>query len=434
MLAGTPCQCSRMGTIPADVLFNAADRQPFPRPSVKEFERLLITAILFEPHLIMPDVLFFNSKIILEHLNNRPGKRSLLELALAEKILIPAVRADTLDSYSSIAKLLRKQGILGLLSEVDLEFVSARLDSASGGIVPDKIWPDRMAESYAQLLKNVLQRDLPPEVGNTRIDQGTWSRTQDLRYEALDDAISRESNYGVRRGEAIISAATSRNILPKDSTHLPEEQQLLSAFRNPRDRADFTAYLRWLDALYARNQAEKLSLRLSTSTTDTNSLAMMSVPLADASAMETFGSSMTREWKLDHLKVRAPNLNTLVESSPETILEMRLLGLEWRLALEAFFREPTPERRNSIELAAEKFGKLARRSMRRVTLGHFEFGGAIGAGATGVLVTSVGELADPAVGVLLSASSFGFATVRYLARTRTQLIHNPLRTLSPTTS
>jgi hypothetical protein len=415
----------------SSVLFSGADRRLSMGMDQEAFERSLLTAILFEPRLIMPDAYFFNSPLVMRHVSRSPGP-SLLELALQDGALTPAVRDADVGSFEDMRKNLVTNRVYGLLRTEDLEQLSSLLRNAgrnAGDWIP---WPERMAESYANLLRKVLQTDEAPSFGNVGIDRETWRRTARLRFDALDDAIGLERDYGVRRSEVIRSAARKMGLPEGDFARLPSEKALLSAVSDDRRREDLAAYFRWLDVLYIANQADRFGVRSSITSNDQSALAVMAAAIHTPS-IQADTEAVHSPVRLNELTVRMPSIRALSRLPGQKIMELRRSGVEWRSGLDAYFADPTPTNGTRVELALEAFGKEARRTTGREAIRDFGITCRERAEIAGIGVGLASAVAEPVTGgVLFSAGVASFAIVRYLKMRRTETVSNPLRVMPPT--
>src|SRR2546423_3361498 len=110
---------------PDTALFSAADRQMESFLSFgflrSAFEESLLNNLLFEEYIVVPDIFYFISGGLDEHIKARSQANSvgLLEAGLSEGFEIPAFRSPGTTSFREAFDLILDSGIAGLLPRVD---------------------------------------------------------------------------------------------------------------------------------------------------------------------------------------------------------------------------------------------------------------------------------------------------------------------------
>jgi hypothetical protein len=116
LLNGHVCVGGMMN--PDATYLGCLDRQMEGFVSEVDWERFLLTSILFEHSIVVPDVFLFISNRLASHLDQRPLGQSLFEKALRARVIEPALR-DPRRSLVENLKLIRQQGILGVLDQAE---------------------------------------------------------------------------------------------------------------------------------------------------------------------------------------------------------------------------------------------------------------------------------------------------------------------------
>jgi hypothetical protein len=255
-----------VGPISADstaTLFSASQPNAPTFFSQDLFEWSLHYNLLFHPvGLVSPDPFFF-SPFLHDYLIAQPDKRTWYEGALADGLIIPFVRTQSVANYYELWALMNKSSLQGHYDKG--EVVAKRLDHLKGRATPDhwRSWPDGMGKRFAKLVEDrFLKRDavgmvphnLRGEHAEACID--FLHRTAAFRIADVEAAMnSLEPEHGLRVSE--ILWASGRRILGRNVTirNLEELLSMMSKATNAtqRDVNDAKQFYKTLIELYNEN-------------------------------------------------------------------------------------------------------------------------------------------------------------------------------------
>ncbi|MEU0797888.1 hypothetical protein ABZ342_48145 [Amycolatopsis sp. NPDC005961] len=313
---------------------------------------MLLYSILMEPQVVIPDIFFFNSPVISAHIGRAHHEYSLLEEAIRQEIVIPAIR-EKADSFVEVEAYLRRDGIYGMLAPEESGYLAERLTNVTKRVNLGFLWPERMASSYATILVDVLQRETSPQ----GVDDVLWEKTAGFRTESLDRAIEsdagRPGGYGVRRASVILSVAADIGVL-RDPHETPSEHEIVDRYRSmTKDVAPLVKFFDWLDELYFANQALRFGVRPTTASSGASAVSLVS----EAVARHRDEPGASRSEEVLEMTVELPSSGFLAKLSPRKLLDWREFGVEWYAAASAFVRTPNAQARWRAERALEEFAR-----------------------------------------------------------------------------
>jgi hypothetical protein len=146
------------------VYFSAADRQMENFLDADAFDRSLFLNVLFQPAILVPDILFAISGGLENHL--RSPNLTLFEACIVDGLLVPSFRDASVTSFTDAFRLIQKQGIQGVRDSA--EGTMQRLQRAASRnksfrrYLPKK----HLGLSFDNRLR-VLQQADPPTLGPT---------------------------------------------------------------------------------------------------------------------------------------------------------------------------------------------------------------------------------------------------------------------------
>ena len=251
---------------PRTAYLSAADRQTeaFVERNRRQssFEASLLQNVLFESAVLIPDVFYFISSGLADHIANRAqgNMSSLLEAGVAAGAVIPAFRDPGITNFKESYELIKAQDIRGLLEEDACRKIARNLDLAvqdgqEAGRYRYTSWPSiSVGAMFERRLKDFFQpitSDAPP-IDNPAILE-LWDRTQHWRRECLDEARAiGAAGTGFKRGDYM--AAIGRSLgLPGP---IDDIGQLFGfAGLANEDSKALRALCLWMNECYQYNQA-----------------------------------------------------------------------------------------------------------------------------------------------------------------------------------
>src|SRR6188768_3078928 len=170
----------KVEALPTDVYYGGIDpRQTTGALKLQQFERQLVSMVLFDHRILITDSFFFNSSTLLNHVAvaSKRSHESLFEAAIARGLVVPTVRQPS-DNFVHIAEYLIRDGATGLLSHDDIAVLAAKFVVESSRRDAFVDWPKPMGARYLQLLReNLSEPMLPPTIGGSSIDPDLWRAT-----------------------------------------------------------------------------------------------------------------------------------------------------------------------------------------------------------------------------------------------------------------
>ena len=411
---------------PDDVYFSAADGRVTTLAREEGFARALIHAALIDSRLIIPDIFFFNSPGLKDHVLSDTGL-SVLEVAVEQGLVVPALRAEA-DTFEDIARQMATNRIVGLIAPEALRAVAKRLDDArKRGHVEWAAWPDALGESYNMLLTKILQVQEPPAFGGDTVDTDIWRLTHRLRFDAIENARTYRRSQGgtdVRRGEIITEAGRILGVLgpAEEITDLNIVLSRLSS-QGPARQPWYAAadmFFEWLDELYRFNQADRMNIQPTATNARPGTISL----LAQAYRRVDYGplpKSYSNPEDLT-LEEKIPTFNELSRLNARALLELRHFGRSWRDAADAFLANPSTTSQHAAEQKLEEYARQLRRSARAEVLQSMEVTTMAGlvfmvgsAGADAVM-TSLGT--NIPVASIVQILTGGLISTQYIVRSR----------------
>ena len=256
----------------ADVLnkptfLGALDRQMGAYIGREGWDRFFTYALLFERRLSATDVLFLNSAHLWDDLRESeagPLQLSLFELALKEKLIVPAFRTQE-PSFRAALQRAETQGLLGMQPWACE--LADRLDRVWQAKSDNDFtfFPETGAQVFAGLSQAVFLTELPPlalQDDDTAIS--AWKDTEAWRTSALAKALASARTPGeLRRGDWIEEIASVENggtrLSPEESASIHNDNSRLLEML-PRDRRGLAGlFLRWLNECYQASSARVIN-------------------------------------------------------------------------------------------------------------------------------------------------------------------------------
>jgi hypothetical protein len=402
------------------VFFSPADRRVSASMPQSDFESALVYSFLFEPGVVIPDVFFFISLHVRNHILRTPGE-SLFEKALQIGAIRPALRSPA-SSFSGILASVR--GIWGLLPEGDLqELVSRYNEATSAGLPKVVLWPDRMGEKYDKLLSKVLQQDDPPTIGKYSVEARIWEYTRRLRFDAIDNAreveLRRpEGGFGVRRGEIINEAGRILKAIEADEAGVSDSDDVIIRYNPSRkgEREAVVEFFSWIDELYRINQAQQFVVRPNVINQTSQDLAIVD------SAMESWRRDTGNLGSPDYFEatVRVPSVEYLLSLPSDQLIELRNEGRIWRSKIHRYFDLPYTASREVAEDALQDFAKELRKRAPASQIQQMTVKGVVISAGSGALATAAEVAASQAHlpagsgAAIVTVLSTGYLTYRLL--------------------
>jgi hypothetical protein len=309
------------------------------------FERNLILNVLFGQGVSLPDIFFFISHHLAEHVESANTTDSLFEAALGERLVIPYFRAPV-SSFTSILGEIRKQKIGGLLERKDakeddqpddkvdnvrLDRLARKFDKAVGDMAFEpRAIPSDVADTFGQDVKRAIFSETVPRSvisygDDKRRLQDVWDSTAYLRSEKVftraQEFTKGQESTGLRRGELFRSLAHVEGLDIKKPDEVRTVARLMR-YVNPSRKEDLKIVCRWINQCYQANQARKMTGKISFSNVD---------PITDPVVTELLARA--KEWKLaesapsarrfEHDVKLAPPERLVRGESAKSLLEVR---------------------------------------------------------------------------------------------------------------
>lgn len=409
-----------------DVYFSAADGRVTTDAGETGFARALVHSALIDSRIVVPDIFFFNSPGLQQHVANAEDI-SLLEAAIQAGLVVPSLRAPA-KTFTEIAAYLKRARIVGLLGEPALGDLAAKLDRALPGKRPEwGGWPAALGESYKKLLLKLLQVDKPPKFGHSSIDEMLWRGTEDLRYDAIEQALEvrrQDGGSDIRRGEIITQAGRILGVLADDEDIVDLDVVLRRIAdshgrKSPRFlRAE--AFFEWLDELYRFNQADRMNIQPTATNSNPGTLCLLAqayrkVDYGPADAGKAFQLRLNGE-------VEIPRFASLSRIGPRQLIELRGYGREWQTSAAAFLKDPQNDTRSAAERALEDYAAALRKQFKKEVLQTMRVQSVAGVGANiGVQAADAMMEAlntNVPVASVVAVLTGGYVATQYVVKTR----------------
>ena len=241
------------------VYFSAADRQMENFLDEDAFDRSLLLNVLFQPGILVPDILFAISGGLEAHLRN-PGL-TLFEACIEDGLLVPSFRDPSVQSFVDAIRLIRRQGIQGVRQSAENTMVRLQGAADRNKTFRPFVPKVHLGLTFEKRLEILHQRESPiigPTFGLT-MSQGElqkyWLLTERWRHRSIDEA--REATrkrtggeLGVRRGE--IMNAVARALSPGSDPRIDDIASLFAAYP---DQPELRVFFQWVCEIYAYNHA-----------------------------------------------------------------------------------------------------------------------------------------------------------------------------------
>jgi hypothetical protein len=384
------------------VYLSALDRQaesfidPPQRKSV--LERSLLSNLLFETAVLIPDVFYFISGGLAEHIRAAidENRESLIGASVAEGVAISAFRDADCDDFDKAYKTVRDTGIRGLLPPEACKQIVRQLDiSARSGKESQEFssisWP---TESVGAMYEQRLTAFLQPE-GDAHPTEDPqiiklWNNTRHWRSESLDNAKVRDSS-GFRRGSYMAALGDSVGLR---GAPVDDICQLFNEVRDPERLLALKVLCYWMNECYSYNQARAFGVMPNFPNFHPKLSQVMLASLEPSGADTTTGITETT------ITERIPPPRVLLGMDPRKLIGVRkqTAGAEYFAALSEWRANPFNEQlRRDVEDRFKGYAKALRmeaakgsrytETLLQLKLSNFE-GPARKLGATAGVATS----------------------------------------------
>jgi hypothetical protein len=250
---------------PGTIYLSVSDRQgeAFIQPdSLAElFNTSLMTNILFEPGVVMPDIFYFISTGIWTHLQEarRDNKISFMEAAIENGLLFSAFREPAYSTFSDAYEQIRDTGIRGTREDSDCRHVARTLDRAfERGRNAGKTWPcywpiHSVGAKFEQRIVRFFDPDGDPETDVSPVDNpevtALWAQTRTWRTGYLNEARAMGES-GLRRGDYLAALGRAAGI----TTPVDDVREIFETIA-PESRSAMRTLCFWMNECYQFNQA-----------------------------------------------------------------------------------------------------------------------------------------------------------------------------------
>lgn len=362
--AATPSEVRR------SVLFSVTDRQMESFLAEKNFERSLVLGVLFQPNVFMPDIFFFISDPLYQHVHGRP--RMLFEQAVHDGLIIPSFREPGTSSFHEALQVVEQAGIGGLLPREKRLEIADRLDEVTRTGLKYTNWPARsVAGRYRSLMIKVMTQDDPPLTGyetDAEIEEvaSTWRNSTKWRIDCLDRALS-DSSVELRRGTYMAEIARSVGL-----TRPPDDLRVIfGAAQEVGYSHEEVAALRNICLLmndcYLYNMAAEHNCFPDFPKHNAWSTALINV-ITEAPISSPKGNVSTPPLLLD---VEIPPIESLLAMSAFTLMRIREeYGLAYLAAARAWQRNPTDRNAHEVHERLVDYVKVIRTEFIQVRSGQ----------------------------------------------------------------
>lgn len=256
----------RSNSIPLGTVYlSASDRQgeAFVHPDSLAglFNTSLMTNVLFEPGVVMPDIFYFISTGVWEHLQEakRSNSISFMEAAIENGLLFAAFREPAYSTFSEAYEQIRDTGVRGTREDSDCRHVARMLDRAfyrgrNSGRTWPCYWPiHSVGAKFEQRIVRFFDPDGDPETDICPVDnsevRALWAQTRAWRTSYLNEARTMGVS-GFRRGDYLAVLGRAAGI----TTPVDDVREIFEAI-GPESRSAMRTLCFWMNECYQFNQA-----------------------------------------------------------------------------------------------------------------------------------------------------------------------------------
>lgn len=250
---------------PGTIYLSASDRQGEAfvyRDSLADlFNTSLLTNVLFEAGAVMPDIFFFISTGVWEHLQEakKDNRASFMEVAVENGLLFSAFREPAYNTFSDAYQQIMDTSVRGTRPNSDCLHIARTLDrSFSRGKDAGKAWPcywpiHSVGAKFEQRIVRFFDPDGDPETDVSPIDtpeiRELWARTREWRTSYLNEARGLGVS-GFRRGDYLAVLGRAAGI----TTPVNDVREIFESIA-PESRSAMRALCFWMNECYQFNQA-----------------------------------------------------------------------------------------------------------------------------------------------------------------------------------
>ncbi|MEU6067663.1 hypothetical protein ABZ864_25150 [Streptomyces sp. NPDC047082] len=413
-------------TLPRGTVYlSALDRQaesfidPPQRKSV--LERSLLSNLLFETAVLIPDIFFFISSGLADHIKCAvdENRESLIGASIAEGVAVSAFRDTDCNDFKTAYETVRDTGIRGLLAPEVCKQIARQLDiSARSGKESQDFastpWPtESVGAMYEQRLASFLQPegDVPP--AETRQIIKLWNDTHHWRHESFDNARARDDS-GFRRGSYMAALGESVGLR---GAPVDDIGQLFNEVRDPERLLALKVLCYWMNECYSYNQARAFGVMPNFPNFHPELSQVMLTSLEVSGVDNPTGITETT------VTARIPPPRVLLGMDPRRLIRVRkqTAGAEYFAALNEWRGDPLNESlRREVETLFKAYARALRmeaaqgsrytETLLRLKLAHFEgparkLGAAAAVAASALLSPQIPQFAP-----YIALGSFGYAT------------------------
>jgi hypothetical protein len=310
-----------------NVYFGAADRQMEYFLDAESFYDSLVSSLLFQGNIVIPDIFFYISEHIADLVTRKSSNyfgtgenepSDFFIAGLQEGIVIPSFRNKGTESFRENYRSIVEEGIQGLLPEA--ESIATSLENAAerSSRFDPSYWPEEyLSEGFEERTKEVLLTESATD--QSPVLDRIWDNTREMREVCIPEAIevSNEQGRGLRRGTLYNSIA---RFLGLEDTTIDDIRDIVVRIEDPARRESVRYLLKWINYCYQVNQGEMFGLSPSLAKLD-----HVDIPFSEKFYPSRPVSSTTGD---DHVEVlrttlKLPFVKQLFTVPPEELLDLR---------------------------------------------------------------------------------------------------------------
>jgi hypothetical protein len=409
------------------VYFSAADRQMENFLDAEAFDRSLVLNVLFQPGILVPDILFAISGGLEIHLRN--PNLTLFEACIEDGLLVPSFRDPSVSSFTDAIRLIRKQGIQGVRDSAEDTMLRLQLAAARNKSFRAYVPKKHLGLTFDKRLE-VLQKPIPPLLGPTfdiGMSQGElqrhWILTERWRTRCIDQA--RETTRQKTGGEPGVRRGEIMNAVAQDLTggSLQTIDDIGVLFAAHLDKPELRVFFQWICEIYAYNHATEMDIYpnlpafnfLTPVSLATDSI-QASPPVMNYGAFPSISET-----------VEFPPVRVLKRVAPRNLLSVRReKGAEYLANVAAWQGDPTNSRRDeavrkSLRRYADeivKWSKTEIKSPVNLVLSHvppsWRWWARLGGGIAVKELWKIDPVAAAALGIFVAVADGGYAVYQGL--------------------
>jgi len=322
------------------------------------WQRSLLCGLLFEKHLFAPDIFFFISSYLQNHLQSFPSGDSLFEVALRRGLIVPAFRVNT-GSFIEVLQEIQKEGILGV--QDGAADVARRLDAVfqqQSSFAPLNFDVD-LGEGYENFSRRTLMGESLPEVlQEDSAAREAWEISKPWRFDLLDAACRQtemEVGGGLRRGNWMCQVGWSLGWPREKKVH--DITLVLNSISDVKTRWAAELFFRWMNECYQANFALSLQV-VPNFPASVSKFAIVPYSLLSPGSNE---AREQREQEEIDLTVALPPPHMLAQVPVDTLLAIREeVGSDYLSALEKWRLRDSGMSAEKVETLLEQYASQLR--------------------------------------------------------------------------